>query len=123
MGPLIGADDPSQSVAPLGERHERGLADLVGHVGDTIDIRKELIELLLGELIDSLQKSLGKLLGWRIPVEICRDWDVTLREVATEVFGGDAANEAVEIGHGRRTFRLPASGGAAEWVPATVGHS
>ena len=107
MRPLIRAIDPSESVAPLGERHERGLTDLVGHVGDAIDVGDELNELLLGELIDSLQESLGKLLGWRIPVEICRDRDVTLGQVATEVFGGDAANEAVEIGHGRRTFVCP----------------
>jgi hypothetical protein len=42
--------------------------------------------------------------------------------VAAEVFGGDAADEAVEIGHGRRPFVCPANGGAAVG-PATVGHS
>ena len=54
---------PAEPVAPLGERHERRLADFVGHVGDAIDVGDELDELLLGELINSLQESFGKLLG------------------------------------------------------------
>jgi hypothetical protein len=98
------------------------LADLVGHVGNAIDVRDELSELLLGELINSLQESLGKLLGWRIPVESCRDGNVTLGEVATEVLGRDAANKAVEIGHGRRTF-VCCTWRSRWMVPATVGHS
>ena len=50
-----------------------------------------------------------------VPVEICRLRDAILEQVATKVLRGDTANEAVEIGHGRRTFCLPALGGADGW--------
>jgi hypothetical protein len=76
--PLVRALDATQAVAPLGERHERGLTDLVGHVGDSVDVRDELNELLFGKLVNRLQESSGKLLSRRVPVEICRNRDVTL---------------------------------------------
>jgi hypothetical protein len=116
MGSPVGTFDLSETAAPLGERHERRLAYFVGHVGDAIDVRQKLHELLLGKFINSLQESLGKLLGGCIPVEICRNRDVTLGQMAAEVLGRDAANESVEIGHGRRTFCLPALGGADGWL-------
>jgi hypothetical protein len=54
MGLPVGAFDLFETVAPLGERHERRLADLVGHVGNAIDVCDELNKFLLGELVNSL---------------------------------------------------------------------
>ena len=123
MRPMVRAVDAPETVAPLGERHERRLADLVGHVGNAIDVGEKLDALLLGEVINSLQKTLGKVLRGRIPVEICRQRDAILGEVAAEVLRGDAANEAVEIGHGRRTLCLPARGEQVDGFRRPSGHS
>ena len=80
MGSPVGAFDLFETVAPLGERHQRRLADFVSHVGDAIDVGQQLDALLFAKVINRLQETLGKVCGY-VPVEICRQRDAILEQV------------------------------------------